>query len=316
LSVARPGRILLTGGAGFIGSALARALVADGWTVTVLDLLTYAGRRSHLDDVDAALVVGDVCDEALVRRLTVGQDAVVHAAAESHVARSLVNPAPFLRTNIEGARVVFEAAAAERVPHAVHLSTDEVFGEAPPVGRFGPDAPLRPGNLYAATKAAAEALVHAIRHTRGYPVSVVRCTNNYGPRQHGEKAVPTWIRLGLAGEPLTLHGDGLARRDWLHVDDFAAGIVALLRQGRPGEVHHFAGGNERENAQLAVQVANLCGGGALAYLPERPGQDRRYALNDDSTRAALGWAPTISLADGLAATICWAKEDPRRVALE
>ncbi len=163
--MAGPGRILLTGGAGFIGSALARALVVDGWTVTVLDLLTYAGRRSHLDGVDAALVVGDVCDEALVKRLMVGQDAVVHAAAESHVARSLVNPAPFLRTNIEGARVVLEAAAAEGVPHAVHLSTDEVFGEAPPEGRFGPDAPLRPGNLYAATKAAAEALVHAIRHT-------------------------------------------------------------------------------------------------------------------------------------------------------
>ncbi|MEY3210305.1 MAG: dTDP-glucose 4,6-dehydratase [Pseudomonadota bacterium] len=314
--MAGPGRILLTGGAGFIGSALARALVADGWTVTVLDLLTYAGRRSHLDGVDAALVVGDVCDEALVRRLMVGQDAVVHAAAESHVARSLVNPAPFLRTNIEGARVVLEAAAAEGVAHAVHLSTDEVFGEAPPEGRFGLDAPLRPGNLYAATKAAAEAIVHAIRHTRGLPVSVVRCTNNYGPRQHGEKAVPTWIRQGLAGAPLTLHGDGLARRDWLHVDDFAAGIIALLRRGRPGEVHHFAGGNERENGQLAAQIMALCGGGPLAYGPDRPGQDRRYALNDDTTRAALGWTPQISLDDGLAATISWAKEDPLRVALE
>lgn len=314
--MAAPGRILLTGGAGFIGSALARALVADGWTVTVLDLLTYAGRRSHLDGVDAELVVGDVCDEALVRRLMAGQDAVVHAAAESHVARSLLDPAPFLRTNIEGARVVLEAAAAHGVPHAVHLSTDEVFGEAPAEGRFGPDAPLRPGNLYAATKAAAEALVHAIRHTRGYPVSVVRCTNNYGPRQHGEKAIPTWIRLALAGEPLTLHGDGLARRDWLHVDDFAAGIIALLRGGQPGEVHHFAGGNERENGQLAAQLLALCGGGRLTHVEERPGQDRRYALNDDATRAALGWAPKVSLNDGLAATVRWAQADPRRVALE
>ncbi|MCK6522264.1 NAD-dependent epimerase/dehydratase family protein [Myxococcota bacterium] len=314
--MAGPGRILLTGGAGFIGSALARALVADGWTVTVLDLLTYAGRRAHLDGVDAELVVGDVCDAALVRRLMTGQDAVVHAAAESHVARSLIDPAPFLRTNIEGARVVLEAAAAAGVAHAVHLSTDEVFGEAPAEGRFGPDAPLRPGNLYAATKAAAEALVHAIRHTRGFPVSVVRCTNNYGPRQHGEKAIPTWIRLALAGEPLTLHGDGLARRDWLHVDDFAAGVVALLRRGRPGDVHHFAGGNERTNAELAAQLAALCGGGRLTHVEERPGQDRRYALNDDNTRAALGWSPRVNLRDGLAATVTWAQEDPRRVALE
>ncbi|MCB9760898.1 MAG: NAD-dependent epimerase/dehydratase family protein [Alphaproteobacteria bacterium] len=306
-----PGRVLLTGGAGFIGSSVARALLADGWDVVVLDKLTYAGRRAHLDGLPLELVVGDVCDAPLVERLTRGCAAVIHAAAESHVARSLDDPAPFLRTNIEGTRVVLEAAAAAGVPHAVHLSTDEVFGSAPGALAFDVDHALRPGNFYAASKAAAEMMVHAVAHTRGYRATVVRCTNNYGPRQHDEKAIPLWIAAARRGADLPIHGTGEAIRDWLHVDDFAAGLLAILRRGAPGDVHHFTGGNSLANRQVAERIAQLCGGGRLVHVADRPGQDMRYALQDDATREALGWAPRVPFDQGLAETVAWYRDrDP------
>lgn len=304
-------KLLLTGGAGFIGSALARALVREGWAVTVLDKLTYAGRREHLDGVDARLVVGDVCDAALVRALLTDADAVVHAAAESHVARALEDPALFVHTNVEGTRVVIDEAARAGVAHAVHISTDEVFGSAPPQRAFGPEDPLRPGNFYAASKAGAEAMVHAVAHTRGYRASIVRCTNNYGPRQHEEKAIPCWARAALRGEPVPIHGQGEAVRDWLHVDDFAAGVCRILRVGSPGGVYHFSGGNSLPNRAVAEQVLALCGGGRLHFLPDRPGQDARYALDDRATRAALGWSPAVAFPQGLADTVRWVSDSLR-----
>ncbi|MCB9742064.1 MAG: NAD-dependent epimerase/dehydratase family protein [Alphaproteobacteria bacterium] len=299
------GRLLLTGGAGFIGSGLARALLARGWALTVLDKLTYAGRREHLEGLDLELVVGDVCDAPLVAELMQGVDVVVHAAAESHVARALVDPAPFFRTNVEGTRVVLTEAAAAGVAHCVHVSTDEVFGSAPEGEAFAVDAPLRPGNFYAASKAAAEALVHAVAHTRGFRASVVRCTNNYGPRQHLEKAIPTWTRAASRGEPIPVHGAGEAIRDWLHVEDFCAGVVALIDRGEPGGVYHFSGGNSRMNREVAARIAALCGGGALRFTEDRPGQDARYALDDAATRDALGWAPEVPFERGLAETVAW-----------
>ena len=298
------GHVLLTGGAGFIGSATARALLAAGWRVTVLDALTYAGRREHLAGLDLRLEVGDVCDPARVGALARGVDAILHAAAESHVGRSLVDPAPFIRTNIEGTRVVLEAAADAGVAHTVHVSTDEIFGAAPPGVAFQPSAPPRPGNPYAATKVAAEAFVDAVAHTRGYRATVVRATNCYGPRQHKEKAIPCWMRAAAAGRPVPIHGRGEAVRDWLYVEDFARGLVATLERGAPGAIHHFAGGNALPNRALAERVLQLAGGGALALGPDRPGQDARYALDDSATRAALDWRPQVSLDDGLAST--WA----------
>jgi dTDP-glucose 4,6-dehydratase len=292
-------RVLLTGGAGFIGSAVARTLLASGREVVVLDLLTYAGNRDNLDGLDVEFVQGDVCDEALVRTLVQDVDAVVHAAAESHVARSLTDPAPFLRTNIEGTRVVLEAAAAARVPHTVHVSTDEVFGQAEHHEIFAPTDTLRPGNVYAASKAAAEAFVHAVAHTRGYRATVVRCTNNYGPRQHSEKAIPGWIRRALAGGPLPIHGRGEAIRDWLHVEDFAAGLLAVLERGTPGDVHHFSGRTPKTNREVAERILGLCGGGPLDFQEDRPGQDKRYALDDRRTRRVLEWAPKLSFDEGL-----------------
>jgi len=297
-----PGHVLLTGGAGFIGSAAARALLAAGWRVTVLDSLTYAGRRAHLAGLDLRLVVGDVCDGTQVTALARGADAILHAAAESHVGRSLVDPAPFIRTNIEGTRVVLEAAAAAGVAHTVHVSTDEVFGAAPAGVAFQPGDPPRPGNPYAATKVAAEAFVSAVAHTRGYRATVVRATNCYGPRQHQEKAIPCWMRAAAAGRPVPIHGRGEAVRDWLYVDDFARGLVATLERGRPGAVHHFAGRNTLPNRALAERVIALAGGGELAFGPDRPGQDARYALDDSATREALGWRPRVSLEEGLAST--------------
>ena len=296
-------RVLVTGGAGFIGSAVSHALVAAGHRVVVLDKLTYAGCRAHLDGVDAELVVGDVCDAALVRELVQNQDVVVHAAAESHVTRSLDDAAPFLKTNIEGTRCMLEAAATARVPHFIHISTDEVFGSAPPGVSFRTNDPLRPGNLYAASKAAAEAMVHAVAHTRGYGATIVRCTNNYGPRQHQEKAIPTWIGAALSGSPLPIHGDGRAIRDWLYVDDFADGLLALLDHP-PGGVHHFTGGSPLTNAQVARRIAAMLGG-VLLHVKERLGQDTRYDLDDTRTRRDLAWEPRVSFSEGLEQTVAW-----------
>ena len=303
-------RVLLTGGAGFIGSAVARAL--HGHEVTVLDKLTYAGKRENLDGVDVELVVGDVCDGPLVSRLMQGQDVVIHAAAESHVTNSLDDAAPFLRTNIDGTRNMLEASARARVPHFIHVSTDEVFGSAPPGVAYGLNDTLRPGNFYAASKAAAEAMVHAVAHTRGYAATIVRCTNNYGPRQHVEKAIPTWIHAALSGQPLPIHGDGRAIRDWLFVDDFARGLVMLMEQP-PGGVHHFTGGSPLTNSQVARRVATELGG-VLLHVDERPGQDARYDLDDARTRRDLGWAPTVPFAEGLNRTIAHYRKawsDPR-----
>lgn len=288
-----------------MGSQLARSLSEAGWEVRVLDSLTYAGRREHLEGVDCELIVGDVCDAELVARAVRGCGAVVHAAAESHVSRSLDDADVFIRTNVVGTRVVLDAACREGVERFVHLSTDEVFGAAPAGTSFGPDAPLQPGNPYAASKVGAEGLVHAWRHSYGYPAAIVRCTNNYGPRQHPEKAIPCWSLAGLQGGPIPIHGEGLAVRDWLHVEDFARGIVAGLERFRPGATWHFAGRQHHENRDIALRIGALLGVGQLAYGPERQGQDSRYDLDDTETRAELGWAPEISLDEGLAGTVDW-----------
>jgi dTDP-glucose 4,6-dehydratase len=292
-------RVLLTGGAGFIGSSVARALLDSGHDVVVLDLLTYAGRRENLDGLDLDFIHGDVCDYDRVRSAMTGCDAVVHAAAESHVARSLVDPNAFLRTNIDGTRVVLQAAIDAAIPHLVHVSTDEVFGQSEEDEIFETDAALRPGNVYAASKASAEAFVHAAAHTHGYRATIVRCTNNYGPRQHSEKAIPGWIQCALAGNPLPIHGRGEAVRDWLHVEDFAAGLIAVLKRGTPGDVHHFSGRTPKTNREVAERILGLCGGGPLQFQEDRPGQDKRYAINDRRTRRELNWKPVIPFDDGL-----------------
>jgi len=292
-------RVLLTGGAGFIGSTVARQMVAAGWRVTVYDALTYAGSRAHLDGVDCGFVEADVCDGAQLWPLVREADLVVHMAAESHVDRSLRDPGPFLRTNVNGTREVLEACVAAGNRPLVHVSTDEVFGSAAEGQLFAEHDPMRPGNPYAATKAAAECLVEAWRHSFGLDTRVIRCTNNYGQRQHAEKAVMGWIRRGLSGAALPVHGRGEAVRDWLHVEDFARGLLAVVGYEGPRRVFHFAGRTPRTNREMAGKIAALLGGVDVVEVADRPGQDARYALDDEGTRRDLGWAPRVDLDDGL-----------------
>lgn len=298
-------RALVSGGAGFMGSNLVRALLEEGLDVVVLDCLSYAGRREHLDGLPITLIEGDVCDPGQVRAAMDGCDLVIHAAAESHVERSLTDAGAFVRTNVEGTRVMLDAACQLGVPRFLHISTDEVFGAAPPGRRFRWDDPTCPGNPYAASKLGAEAFVHAWRHTRGYGAAMVRCTNNYGPRQHPEKAVPCWTLAAQAGGPVPVQGEGRAVRDWLFVDDFCRGVIAALRRWRAGATWHLAGQQPLENREMAMAVSALNGGGPLIHWPERQGQDMRYALDDAETRAELSWAPRISLEEGLRQTADW-----------
>lgn len=294
----RHGRsILLTGGAGFMGAAVAHALVRAGHRVRVLDLLTYAGDRANLAGLDAEFVQGDVADGGRVAPLVAASDLVIHMAAETHVARSLEDAAPFVHTNIEGSRVLLEACARSRVP-LIHVSTDEVFGPAVAGQSFTTDASFRPTNPYAATKAAAEHLVAAWRGSLGFSARVVRCVNNFGPRQHEEKAIPGWIARGRRGEALPLHGRGDAVRDWLHVRDFAAAMVRIVDYEGPRQVFHLAGRQERTNREVASFLAERLGVG-IVEVPDRPGQDARYALDDAGTRADLDWTPRVVLEEGL-----------------
>lgn len=305
-------RLLLTGGAGFMGSQLARDYSAAGWDVVVFDRLTYAGRREHLADVPCRLVVGDVCDPRAVRGAMDGCEVVVHAAAESHVTRSLDEAGRFLQTNVEGTRVVLAAAVELGVRRVVHVSTDEVFGTAPGASAFEVDDRLRPGNPYAASKVGAEGLVHAWRHSFDLPVVMVRCTNNYGPRQHPEKAVPSWTRAaqsaGPEREPLYVDGDGTAIRDWIFVEDFSRAMVRVLERWQDGATWHFAGRAPMENRAMAKRIAALGGGAEVAFRSDRRGQDARYSLNDTATRAALDWAPRVGLDEGLARTMDWYRQ--------
>lgn len=298
-------RILVTGGAGFMGSQLVRTLAGADWDVVVLDKLTYAGNRAFLAGVDHQFIAGDVCDSSAVKAAMEGADAVVHMAAESHVARSLHEPDVFFRTNVLGTRVVLTAACDAGIERFIHISTDEVFGAAPHDVAFGPTSPMAPGNAYAASKVAGEALVHAWRHTHGFGAAIVRCTNNYGPRQHPEKAIPCWTLAGLAGTSLPVHGEGLAIRDWLHVEDFAAGVLKGLAAFRGDGIWHFAGQSHVQNRDMAGRIAEVLGAPGLSFELERQGQDSRYSLDDAATRAELDWAPQVSLDVGLEQTIQW-----------
>jgi dTDP-glucose 4,6-dehydratase len=295
-------RVLVTGGAGFMGSATVRALVRAGHRCTVLDALTYAGRREHLAGVPCRLVVGSVCDTPLVTDLVAATDHVVHMAAESHVTRSIDDAQPFVSTNVEGTRVVLAACCDASRP-LTHVSTDEVFGSAAPGVSFAEDDPLRPGNPYAASKAAAECLAMAWAHTFGFRARIVRCTNNFGPRQHAEKAVSGWVAAAVRDGELLLHGDGEAVRDWLHVDDFADGLVRVLAYDGPRTIFHFAGRNPLSNREMAERIVALAGAGRVVSAPERPGQDARYALDDEGTRRDIAWSPGVSVDEGLRAMI-------------
>jgi dTDP-glucose 4,6-dehydratase len=298
-------RILVTGGAGFIGSNFVRSM-ADQATITVLDKLTYSGNRANLAGLDIAFVEGDICDPSLVESVMEEHDAVVHFAAESHVDRSIQGASDFVRTNVLGTQTLLDAARRHHVSRFVHVSTDEVYGSIDD-GSWTEDWPLAPRSPYAASKAGSDLIALAAHRTHGLDVVVTRCSNNYGPYQFPEKVIPLFVTNLLSGLKVPLYGDGLNVRDWLHVSDHCRGIKLVLDKGRAGEVYHIGGGTELTNRELTSLLLEACGKGWEMVEPvaDRPGHDRRYSLGISKIREELGYEPAVTLDEGLAATVQW-----------
>ena len=322
----RFGHLLVTGGAGFIGSCFVRDVLGrrDGTRITVLDKLTYAGNRANLAPVetDAEIasrldfVHGDIADPEAVGPLVAVVDAVVNFAAESHVDRSILDPAAFLRTGVVGVHVLLEAvrreteraAAGERatVPRLLQVSTDEVYGSVPE-GQSREDDRLDPRSPYSAAKAAGELLVHSYFVTYGLDVVVTRGSNTYGPYQHPEKLIPLFLTNAIDDKPLPMYGDGLQRRDWLFVADHAGAVEHVLRNGTSGETYNVPGDAELPNQAVVGALLDQLGkrwGDLVVSVPDRPGHDRRYAMDGTKIRA-LGWRNRTPFAEGIAATVDW-----------
>jgi dTDP-glucose 4,6-dehydratase len=309
-------RILITGGAGFIGSAYTRALLAGDLpgatdaSVTVLDNLSYSGNLANLTSIAGhpgyTFVHGDVCNVDLVDQLMPGHDAVVHFAAESHVDRSINSAAPFVTSNVLGTQVLLEAARRWGTSRFVHVSTDEVYGSIER-GSWTEDSPLAPRSPYSASKAGSDLLALAFHRTHDLDVVVTRCSNNYGPYQFPEKVIPLFVTNLMLGQRVPLYGDGGNVRDWLHVSDHCRGIQLALQAGRPGEVYHIGGGTELTNKELTSRLLEACGAGwsMVDYVTDRKGHDRRYSLNCSKAETELGYRAEVSFDEGLASTIDW-----------
>jgi dTDP-glucose 4,6-dehydratase len=305
-------RLLVCGGAGFIGSTFVRLRLAEhGDQVTVLDKLTYAGRRENLSDVESAIrfVHGAIEDPAAVRDAVDGCEAIINFAAETHVDRSISGPEEFLVTNMQGTHVLLEAARSLGLRY-VQVSTDEVYGSIES-GSFTESSPLQPSSPYSATKTGADLLVASYFHTYGLHASICRGSNNYGPRQYPEKLIPLMILNTLAGDPLPVYGDGLNVRNWLYVEDFGRGIGTVLERGEPGEAYNCGGPDELPNIDVVRQLLTLCGAdeSLIEYVTDRPGHDRRYSLSS-SKLAELGWAARVRFDAGLASTVDWYRDNP------
>lgn len=316
-------RLLVTGGCGFIGSNFVRLALRErpGFSIVNLDALTYAGNPENLQDVEEdrryTFEKGSILDEKVVDRLVKkGVDAIVNFAAESHVDRSLVGPVEFVRTNLEGAAVLMEAARRHGVRRFVQISTDEIYGSLPPEGVFTESTPLRPNNPYSATKAAADLLAQAYRATFGMDVVITRSSNNYGPWQYPEKFIPLFVTNALEGRECPLYGDGMHVRDWLHVEDNGRGILAALEKGKAGEAYNLGGGNERPNLDVARAILKEVGvpESLLKFVKDRPGHDRRYALDSSRAGRELGWAPIVKFERGLVETVDWYRKHAAWVA--
>ncbi len=326
-------RVLVTGGCGFIGSNFIRHLLAEhpADEVVNLDLLTYAGNPENLADVEAdyrdryRFVHGDICDGQLALGLVAEAEAVAHFAADSHVDRSIEDAAEFVRTNVLGTQTLLQAArlawgaggGETDGRRFVHVSTDEVYGALDiDDGRgFREDWPLQPKSPYSASKAGADHLARAFHHTHGLPVMVTRCSNNYGPFQFPEKFIPLMILNALAGRELPVYGDGLYVRDWLYVLDHCRAMDLVLRRGRPGEVYNIGGNSERTNLEVLRGILALVGArcgksegdllGLIRHVKDRPGHDRRYAIDAGKIGNELGFAPLVTFDEGLARTVDW-----------
>ena len=306
-------RLLVTGGAGFIGANFVHRAVDRGDDVTVYDALTYSGNPANLAGLEGRrgyrFVHADVCDGAALTEAMAGHDAVVHFAAESHVDRSITDPARFVSTNCGGTATVCRVALEVGVGRVLHVSTDEVYGSIDE-GSFIEADPLAPSSPYSASKAASDLIALSYHRTYGLPVVVTRSTNNYGRFQYPEKVVPLFVTRLLRGGRVPLYGDGGNVRDWCHVDDNCAAIERVLVDGVDGMVYNVGAGNEIDNLDLTHRLLELCGADAssIEYVADRPGHDRRYSVDTQRIRA-LGWAPVHDLADGLAATVAWYRDN-------
>ena len=328
-------KFLVTGGAGFIGSCVVRRLVAAGQDVVTLDMLTYAGHRESLGEALGApnheLRRADIRDARAVRRAfsEARPDAVIHLAAESHVDRSIDHPMDFVTTNVQGTVTLLEAAAeywrgletrAREAFRFLHVSTDEVYGSLGDTGVFTETTPYRPSSPYSASKAASDHFARAWCRTFGLPVMISHCSNNYGPYQMPEKLVPVIILAALEGRPIPLYGDGRNVRDWLFVEDHACVLERIVCEGTPGHVYNIGSDAAATNIDVARAV---CGwmdelvpesphrphAGLIAFVPDRPGHDRRYAIDSSRVRSELGWRPTLDLHEGLGRTVRWYLEN-------
>jgi len=313
-------RVLVTGGAGFIGSHYVRSILSGGLPelagaeVVVLDKLTYAGDRDNLAEAAGSprlrFVRGDIGDGELVGRLMAEADEVVHFAAESHVDRSIAGPAEFVMTNVVGTQTLLQAALDHEVARFVHVSTDEVYGSVD-LGSASERDPLRPSSPYAASKAGSDLLALAYHRTYGLPVLVTRCTNNYGPYQLPEKLIPRFVTRLLSGRRVPLYGDGRQVRDWLHVDDHCRAVDVVRAQGRPGEVYNVGGGAELTNREVTELLLRHCGAGwqRVEQVADRLGHDQRYSLDSSKIAGELGFAPRVDFEDGLARTVQWYRDN-------
>ncbi len=315
--------VLVTGGCGFIGSHFVRMVLArrSGWRVVNFDKLTYAGNLANLRDTEGnpryIFVRGDIADSDMVEQVFAVHHpgAVVNFAAESHVDRSILDAAPFLRTNVVGVQTLLETARRHGADRFLQISTDEVYGDVEGAAACTEDAPLHPSSPYAASKAAADLFCLAYHRTYGTPVVIARSANNYGPFQFPEKLLPLMIRNALAREPLPVYGDGAQVRDWLYVEDNCAALLRVLEEARVGRVYNIAGDDPHTNLQV-VRAACLTVAAEttvsapdlealIRFIPDRPGHDRRYAINAARIRSELGWQPQTRFADGLRATVRW-----------
>jgi dTDP-glucose 4,6-dehydratase len=309
-------RIVVTGGAGFIGSNFVRYLLGryDDLKVVNLDKLTYAGNLENLRDVEHdarySFIKGDICDPVVVRSALDGADAVVNFAAETHVDRSISGPQDFISTDVLGTHTLLEAVRELGVKRYLQISTDEVYGSAE-TGSFSEESDLAPSSPYSASKAGGDLQVLAYYRTYGSPVLITRSSNNYGGWQYPEKIIPLFITNAIDDLPLPVYGDGLNVRDWLHVEDNCAAIDTVLRQGELGEVYNIGGGNEVSNLALTRRILELLGKDEdlIRYVVDRPGHDRRYSIDCAKVRA-LGWEPAVAFEGGLERTVSWYRDNP------
>ena len=315
-------KYLVTGGAGFIGSNFVQFLLDESRDAEVinLDALSYAGNIDNLvevmDNPRHKFIHGDICDPDTVSCAIDGSDVVVNFAAESHVDRSIASDKDFVRTNVLGTATLLAGALASGVKRFLQVSTDEVYGELPwaepgqedsSAPRFTEDTPLAPRSPYSATKAAADHLALAYHVTHGLDVVITRSSNNYGPNQHWEKLIPLMITYALQGQPLPVYGDGLHVRDWIYVKDHCRGILAAIEQGTSGMVYNFGGDSERTNISVVKEILEILdrGQGSIRHVEDRPGHDRRYAIDSSRARSKLGWEPSVNFSDGLRDTVSW-----------